>query len=45
MQATDDEIGEVGHRVYNCLRAAGLSVEWNEDAHETILIKVWLTCQ
>ena len=45
MQATDDEILEVGHRVSKCLRAAGLSVEWDEDAHETILIKVWLVCQ
>jgi len=36
MQATDDEILEVGHRVSKCLRAAGLSVEWDEDAHETI---------
>ncbi len=45
MQATDDEIVEVGHKVSKCLRAAGLSVQWNEDAHDTILIKVWLICQ
>ena len=45
MQATDNGILEVGHRVSKCLRAAGLSVEWDEDAHETILIKVWLVCE
>ena len=44
MRTTDDEIVEVGHRVSKCLRAAGLSVQWNEDAHDTILIKVWLIC-
>ncbi len=40
MQATDDEIVEVGHRVSKCLQAAGLSVQWNEDANDTISIKV-----
>ncbi|DBA89462.1 hypothetical protein WJX77_006187 [Trebouxia sp. C0004] len=38
-KATDNEIVEVGHTVSNCLRAAGLSVQWTEDAHDTILIK------
>ena len=42
LQATPDQILEVGHRVSKTLRAAGLSVVWAEDANDTIMIKVQL---
>ena len=40
LQATNDQILEVGHRVSKTLKAAGLSVVWAEDANDTIMIKV-----
>lgn len=40
LQASNDQILEVGHRVSKTLKAAGLSVVWAEDASDTIMIKV-----
>ena len=42
LQATDEELKDVGHRATQALRDAGISVEWNGDPDETILIKVSL---